>query len=79
MTVAKKIAADAALHGILLDAIAYFGLAELYPQARRTINDIKTVYLEPETGIFKIILLICLQHKERGKMLVEFSPSLILI
>ena len=56
MTVAKKIAADAALHGILLDAIAYFGLAELYPQATRTINDIKTVYLEPETGIFKIIM-----------------------
>ena len=27
----------------------------------------------------KIILLICLQHKERGKMLVEFSPSLTLI
>ena len=56
MTVAKKIAADAALHGILLDAIAYFGLAELYPQVTRTINDIKTVYLEPETGIFKIIM-----------------------
>lgn len=56
MTVAKKIAADAALHGILLDAIAYFGLAELYPQATRIINDIKTVYLEPETGIFKIIM-----------------------
>ena len=55
MAIAKKIAADAALHGILLDAIARFGLAELYPIATKTINDMKTVYLEPETGIFKII------------------------
>lgn len=56
MAIAKKIAADSALHGILLDAIARFGLAELYPIATKTINDMKTVYLEPETGIFKIIM-----------------------
>lgn len=55
MTMAKKIAPDAALHGILLDAIAYFGLAELYPTATHAIADINRVYLEPEIGIFKII------------------------
>ena len=55
MAIAKKIAADTALHGILLDAIARFGLAELYPLATKTINDMKTVYLEPETAVFKII------------------------
>ena len=31
MVLAKKIATDTALHGILLDAIAHFGLADLYP------------------------------------------------
>lgn len=56
MMLAKKIAPDAALHGILLDAIAHFGLADLYPSATRAINDIKTLYLEPEIGIFKIIM-----------------------
>ena len=56
MIVAKKIAPEAELHGILLDAIAYFGLAELYPNATRAIADIKNVYLEPEIGIFKIIM-----------------------
>ncbi|MBQ8294155.1 MAG: AAA family ATPase [Alphaproteobacteria bacterium] len=55
MNIAKKIAPDAALHGILLDAIARFGLAELYPNATRAIADIKNIYLEPEIGIFKII------------------------
>ena len=56
MVLAKKIATDTALHGILLDAIAHFGLADLYPHATRAINDIKTLYLEPEIGIFKIIM-----------------------
>ena len=56
MMLAKKIAPDTALHGILLDAIAHFGLADLYPSATRAINDIKTLYLEPEIGIFKIIM-----------------------
>lgn len=55
MALAKKIAPDPALHGILLDAIAYFGLAELYPVATHAIADINRVYLEPEIGIFKII------------------------
>lgn len=56
MVLAKKIATDTALHGILLDAIAHFGLADLYPHATRAINDIKTLYLEPEIGVFKIIM-----------------------
>ena len=56
MGLAKKIAADPALHNILLDATAHFGLAELYPKATRAIADIKNLYLEPEIGIFKIIM-----------------------
>ena len=56
MLIAKKIAPAPELHAILLDAIAYFGLAELYPHATRAIADIKNLYLEPEIGIFKIIM-----------------------
>ncbi|MBR4892322.1 MAG: AAA family ATPase [Alphaproteobacteria bacterium] len=56
MTLAKKIAADSALHGILLDAIAHFGLADLYPVATHAINNIKTLNLESEIGIFRIIM-----------------------
>lgn len=56
MMLAKKIAPTPELHGILLDAIANFGLAELYPSATRAIADMKNVYLEPEIGIFKIIM-----------------------
>ena len=55
MAIAKKIASDSALHGILLDAIAAFGLADLYPVATHAIADIARVNLEPETGLFKII------------------------
>lgn len=55
MDMARRIAPDAALHGILLDAIAYFNLAELYPMATHAIADINKIYLEPEIGIFKII------------------------
>lgn len=55
MNIAKKIAADPALHTILLDAVARFGLAELYPVATHAIADINKIYLEPEIGIFKII------------------------
>ncbi len=56
MALSRKIAPHTELHGILLDAIAYFGLAELYPRATHAIADIKNVYLEPEIGIFKIIM-----------------------
>jgi len=55
MDMAKRIAPDVALHGILLDVIAYFNLAELYPAATHAIADINKIYLEPEIGIFKII------------------------
>ncbi len=55
MTIAQKIAPYPELHGILLDAIAALGLADLYPMATHAIADIKNVYLEPEVGIFKII------------------------
>lgn len=55
MAIAKKIAPDAALHGILLDAIAYFGLADLYPATTHAIADMNKIYLEPEIGVFKII------------------------
>ncbi len=55
MAMAKKIAPCPELHGILLDAIASFGIAEIYPMATHAIADINTVYLEPEIAIFKII------------------------
>lgn len=56
MALARKIAPHPELYGILLDSIAYFGLADLYPNATHAIADIKNVYLEPETAIFKIIM-----------------------
>ena len=55
MAIAQKIAPFPELHGILLDAIASLGLADLYPIATHALADIKNVYLEPEVGIFKII------------------------
>lgn len=55
MAIAKRIAPDPALHGILLDAIAAFGLADLYPSATHAIADIARLNLEPETALFKII------------------------
>jgi len=56
MMIAKKIAPAPELYSILLDAIAYFGLADLYPAATKSIADITAVHLEPEIGIFKIIM-----------------------
>ena len=55
MAIAKKIAPYPELYGILLDAVAHFGLAELYPTATHAIADINRVNLEPEIAIFKII------------------------
>lgn len=55
MLIAKKIAAAPELHPIILDAIAHFGLADLYPVATHAIADINRLYLEPEIAIFKII------------------------
>jgi DNA polymerase-3 subunit delta' len=56
MGIAKKIATAPALHGLLLDAIRQFGLADLYPSATRAIADINSIHLEPEIAIFKIIM-----------------------
>ncbi len=56
MNIAKKIAPSPELYSIILDAIAYFGLADLYPTATKSIADITLVHLEPETGIFKILM-----------------------
>ena len=55
MAMAKRIAPNPALHAILLDATAYFGLADLYPSVTHAIADINRVNLEPEIAIFKII------------------------
>ena len=55
MNIAIKIAADSALYGIVLDAIAYFELADLYPDATRAISDINRLNLKPDITIFKII------------------------
>ncbi len=55
MAIARQIAPYTELYGILLDAIAHFGLAELYPTATHAIADINRVNLEPEIAIFKII------------------------
>ena len=56
MTIAKKIAPSPELYSILLDAISYFRLADLYPMATKSIADITNVHLEPEVGIFKILM-----------------------
>jgi hypothetical protein len=55
MNIAKKIAPEPSLHGILLDAVSHFGLADLYPIATHAIADISRVNLEPEIAIFKIL------------------------
>ena len=55
MAIARQIAPYPELYGILLDAVAHFGLAELYPTATHAIADINRVNLEPEIAIFKII------------------------
>ncbi len=55
MAIAKKIAPTPEIHQIVLDAIAHFGLADLYPMATHAIADIERIHLEPEIAIFKII------------------------
>ena len=55
MMLARAIAPYPELYGILLDAIAHFGLADIYPMATRTIADINRVNLEPEIAIFRVI------------------------
>lgn len=55
MAVARQIAPMPELYQILLDVIAHFGLAEVYPMATQTIADVARVNLEPEIAIFKVI------------------------
>lgn len=55
LTIARKVAPDNALYGILLDAIAHFGLADLYPIATTQIANITRINLEPETAIFSVL------------------------
>ena len=55
MAVAENIAVSPALYGIVLDAIAYLGLADIYPDANRAIADINKLNLKPDITIFKII------------------------
>lgn len=56
MMIAKQIAPSPEVYSILLDVIAYFGLADLYPVATKSIATINNVHLEPEVGIFKILM-----------------------
>lgn len=55
MAVAEKIAASPALYGIVLDAIAYLNLADIYPTANQAISDINRLNLKADITIFKII------------------------
>ena len=55
MVIAKKIAPSPEIYPILLDAVAHFGLADLYPMVTHAIADVNRIYLEPEIAIFKII------------------------
>lgn len=55
MNVAEKIATSPALYGIVLDAIAYLGLADVYPMANQAIADINRLNLKADITIFKII------------------------
>lgn len=56
MSVAEKIAVSPALYGILLDAIANLGLADLYPVATLAISDINKLNLKADIALFKIIM-----------------------
>lgn len=56
MGLARQIAPYPELHEILLDVIAHFNLADIYPMATHAIADINRVNLEPEIAIFRIIL-----------------------
>ena len=55
MSIAEKIAVSPALYGIVLDAIAYLNLADIYPAANQAISDINRLNLKPDITIFKII------------------------
>ena len=56
MKIAEKIAGEPSLYNILLDAIAHFGLVDLYPDASNAIYDISRLNLKPDISLFKIIM-----------------------
>jgi len=56
MQIATKIADADSISDILLDAIAHFGLADLYPMATKSIDDITKINLKAEIVLFKIIM-----------------------
>ena len=56
MDVAGKIATSPFLYAIVLDAIAHFNLADLYPMATHAISDINRLNLRADIAIFKIIM-----------------------
>ena len=55
MNIATKISTEPTLYGIVLDAIAHFNLADLYPIATGAISDIQRLNLKADITIFKII------------------------
>ncbi len=56
MKIASKIAESPSIYDILLDAIAKFNLADLYPIASAAITDINRLNLKADVAIFKIIM-----------------------
>ncbi|MCQ2574794.1 MAG: AAA family ATPase [Alphaproteobacteria bacterium] len=55
MLIADKIATSPALYDILLDVVAHFNLADLYPQVTKTLDEITELNLKPDVAIFNII------------------------
>ncbi|MDR1826610.1 MAG: AAA family ATPase [Rickettsiales bacterium] len=55
LLLAKKIAANPENMPILMDVVAYFGLAELYPIALRDIERANVLHLDMDTTAYKII------------------------
>lgn len=55
MRLASALAKQPDCWGILSDAAAHFGLAELYPEISRRLRETSDVHLEPEIALFSII------------------------
>lgn len=55
MMIAKKIAGAPELYTLILDAVATFGLADIYQDVTKSIANMNRLNLEEETAIFKII------------------------
>ncbi len=55
MNISVKIASEPVLYGLVLDAVAHFGLADLYSMASNTISDMTRLNLRADITIFKIL------------------------